>query len=216
MTGFSRSPRLTKGAIVAFRPPLPIPSVIVFQYNPETLSRTVEANSAEGEGGTATFRLAGAPKEKISVETVFDATDDLEKGDAMAEATGLAPRLAALETLVYPDLATTIANTVLMNVGTIEVLPSVSPFTIFIWGKNRILPVRIANLSITEEAYDPALNPIRAKVGMELQVLTTQDLKVTHPGYGMYLAHHAIKETMAAIGNVSSLGRVLGSDVRLI
>ncbi|MCR9088147.1 MAG: hypothetical protein NXH97_15535 [Rhodobacteraceae bacterium] len=216
MTGYSRSPRLTKGAIVAFRPPLPIPSVIPFQYNPETLSRTVEARAAEGDGGTETFRLAGVPKEKIAVDAMFDAADDLERGDSVAETTGLSPRLAALETLLYPEYATTIANTVLMNLGTIEVLPAKSPFTIFIWGKNRILPVRLSNLSITEEAYDPALNPIRAKVGMELQVLTTQDLKATHPGYGMYLAHHVIKETMAAIGTAQSLGRVLGSDVRLL
>lgn len=216
MTGLSRSPRLTKGAIVAFRPPLPIPSVIPFQYNPETLSRSVEARSAEGEGGTETFRLAGVPKEKITVEATFDAADDLEKGDAVAETMGLAPRLAALETLLYPDFATTIANSVLMNIGTIEVLPSKSPFTIFIWGKSRILPVRMASLSITEEAYDPSLNPIRAKVGMELQILTTSDLKATHPGYGMYMAHHVIKETMAAISNVTSLGGVLGSDIRLL
>lgn len=216
MTGYSRSPRLAKGAIVAFRPPLPIPSVIVFQYNPETLSRSVEARTTEGEGGTETFRLAGVPKEKITVEASLDAADDLEQGDSVAETNGLTPRLAALETLLYPEYATTIANTVLMAIGTIEVLPAKSPFTVFIWGKNRILPVRLASLSITEEAYDPALNPIRAKVGMELQVLTTQDLKSSHPGYGMYLANHVIKETMAGIGNAQSLGRVLGSDIRLL
>lgn len=172
MTGFSRTPRLIKGAIIAFRPPVPVPVVIPFQINPESLSRTVEARAAEGEGSTQSFRLAGAPMETIKVETVFDATDDLEEGDTIASGVGLHPRLAALETLLYPQVATVIANSVLTNIGTIEILPMKSPFTVFIWGKQRILPVKLSSLSITEEAYDPQLNPIRAKVSMDLDVLS--------------------------------------------
>lgn len=216
MTGFSRSPRLIKGAIVAFRPPVPIPSVIAFQFNPESLSRTIEARSAEGEGGTETFRLAGAPTETIKIETVFDATDQLELNDQVATDLGLHPRLAALETLIYPQSATVIANTVLMALGTIEILPMKSPFTVFIWGKSRILPVKLSGLSITEEAYDPNLNPIRAKVSMDLGVLSYSDLRTTHPGYAMFLSHQVVKEAMGLIGQTNGLASVLGSDMSII
>ena len=213
MGGYSRSPRLLKGAIVAFRPPLPLPDVIPFQINPESLQRTVEANLAEGEGAADGFRLAGAPKEVIKVDAVLDASDDLEKGEGE---NGLHPRLAQLETLLYPPAATVIANAALLQLGTIEILPASGPFTVFIWGRSRILPVRIKSLSIAEEAYDPRLNPIRATVSMELQVLSYSDLASTHPGYTMFLSHQLVKEAMAMIGRVNSLGAVLGSDVGIL
>lgn len=216
MTGYTRSPKLLKGAIVAFRPPVPIPSVIPFQFNPESLSRTIEARSAEGEGGAETFRLSGAPTETIKVEAIFDAADMLETGDGITVANGLHPQLAALETLLYPQSATVIANSILMNIGTIEILPMKSPFTVFIWGRQRILPVKLSSLSITEEAYDPTLNPIRAKVAMDLAVLSYSDLRMTHPGYAMFLAHQVVKEAMALIGQANSLGAVLGSDVTIL
>ncbi|WP_323715529.1 CIS tube protein [Paracoccus aminovorans] len=214
MSGYSRTPRLLKGAIVAFRPPVPIPEVIPFQINPESLQRTIEANAAEGEGGADGFRLAGAPKEMIKVEAVLDATDDLEQG--RAEDLGLHPRLAQLETLLYPAASTVIANAVLLRLGTVEILPATGPFTVFIWGKTRILPVRLKSLSITEEAYDPKLNPIRAKVSMDLAVLSYSDLESSHPGYAMFLSHQLVKETMAQVGRINSLGSVLGSDVKIM
>ncbi len=213
MGGYSRSPRLLKGAIVAFRPPLPLPDVIPFQINPESLQRTVEANLAEGEGAADSFRLAGAPKEAIKVEAVLDSSDDLERGEGES---GLHPRLAQLETLLYPPAATVIANAALLNAGTIEILPASGPFTVFIWGRARILPVRLKSLSIAEEAYDPQLNPIRARVSMELAVLSYSDLASTHPGYTMFLSHQLVKEAMAMVGRVNSLGAVLGSDVGIL
>lgn len=216
MTGYTRSPKLLKGAIVAFRPPVPVPIVIPFQINPETMSRTVEARSAEGEGGAQSFRLAGAPTETIKVEAVFDAADDLEVPDAIVAENGLHPRLAALEMLIYPQSATVIANTILTSIGTIEILPMKSPFTVFIWGRHRILPVKLAALNITEEAYDPKLNPIRAKVAMDLTVLSYSDLRTTHPGYALFLAHQVVKEAMSLIGQANSLGAVLGSDVNIL
>lgn len=216
MTGYSRTPRLLKGAIVAFRPPSPVPSVIAFQMNPDGLTRDVQANAAEGDGGAETFRLAGAPKESFKIETTFDATDDLEQNDQTAKEVGIHARLAQLETLIYPRSANVIANTALMASGTIEVLPAKGPFTVFIWGARRILPVKIAGLSITEEAFDQNLNPIRAKVSMDLQVLSYSDLQVNHPGHAMFLSHQIIKETLSVIGQANNLGRVLGSDVRIL
>lgn len=216
MTGYTRSPKLLKGAIVAFRPPVPLPVVIPFQINPESMSRTVEMRAAEGEGGNQSARLAGAPTETYKVETVLDATDDLENADGVVSETGLHPRLAALETLLYPQSATVIANSILMNLGTIEILPMKSPFAVFIWGKTRILPIKLSSLSITEEAYDPNLNPIRAKVAMDLTVLSYSDLRISHPGYAMFLAHQVVKESMALIGQANTLGAVLGGDVSIL
>lgn len=215
MTGYTRSPRLIKGAIIAIQAPNPVPTVIAFRLNPETMSRTLETRSAEGEGGQETFRLAGAPKESIKVDCVFDATDDLEVGDEAVVANGLHPRLAALEMLIYPQTATVIANSVLMALGAVEILSAKGPFTIFCWGSKRILPVKLSGMTIAEEAFDPNLNPIRAKVSLDMQVLSYSDLEITHPGYALFLSHQIVKETMAAIGKVEGLGSVLGGDVKL-
>ena len=216
MSPLSSSPRLLKAAIVAFRPPAPTPRVIAFQINPETLTRQVDARSAEGDGGTETFRLAGAPKESIKFDAVFDATDALGEGDPVATSEGLHPQLAALETLLYPEARDVVLNSALMAAGVIEILPTRAPFTVFVWGRHRVLPVRLTSLAITEEAHGPSLQPIRAKVSMDLAVLSNMDLNVTHPGHAMFLAHHVVKETMAGLAHASSPGAVLGSDVKLL
>lgn len=210
MTTFPRSPRLLKGALVSFDLPDPQPAVIVFQYNPDTLSRTLEAQTG-GEGANA-LRIKGAPVETIKLDIELDATDQLEQG---AATTGLHPQLAALEVLIYPKSALVIANTALLNTGTIEILPPQAPFTLFIWGPKRVLPVRLTEFSITEEAYDPQLNPIRAKVSLGLRVLSYNDLPAANPGYHLFLAHQIVKETMAAIARTGSLDAA-GAGAKLL
>ncbi|WP_299755991.1 hypothetical protein [uncultured Chloroflexus sp.] len=210
MTTFPRSPRLLKGALVSFDLPNPKPAVIVFQYNPDTLSRTLEAQTG-GEGADA-LRIKGAPVETIKLDSELDATDQLEQG---AAAIGLHPQLAALEVLIYPKSALVIANTALLNAGTIEILPPQAPFTLFIWGPKRVLPVRLTEFSITEEAYDPQLNPIRAKVSLGLRVLSYNDLPAANPGYHLFLAHQIVKETMAAIARTGSLDAA-GAGAKLL
>ena len=216
MTTFPGSPRVLKGALVGIDPANPIPKVIVFQYNPDTLTRTLKPRAAGGDGARSeALRLSGAPEETIKVDVEIDAADQLERADGVAVGLGLYPQLSALETLVYPHSAVVIANTALLAAGTIEVVPPTAPLTLFIWGVQRILPVRIAEFSITEEAYDTALNPIRAKAGLGLRVLSYNDLSVTDPAYYMFLAHQVVKEAMGAVGSVSSLAAVAGSDVKL-
>ena len=217
MTTFPRSPRLLKGAIVGIDPLNPVASVIVFQYNPETLTRTLQAQTAGGQGGdrSEALRLKGAPTEDIKLDVEIDATDQLEKGEPHATSMGIYPQLSALETLIYPKSALVIANTVLLATGTIEVIPPASTLTLFIWGPKRVLPVRLNQFSITEEAHDVNLNPIRAKVSLGLQVLSYNDLPLTHPGYALFLAHQVVKEAMAAIGSVSNLGAVAGGNINL-
>jgi hypothetical protein len=192
-------------------------SFIVFQYNPETLSRSIDPQIT-GEGGTRAeaFRLSRAPIETINAEIELDATDQLETRDSTAIAMGLHPQLASLELMVTPSTARVIANTVLMNLGTIEVIPPEAPLTLFAWGPRRIVPVSIKSLSITEEAYDVNLNPIRARVSLSMRVLTYDDLPVLNPGYGIYLANQVLRETMARIVQVNEATAALGGNLPLL
>jgi hypothetical protein len=206
-----------KGALVGVSPTNPIPSVIVFQYNPDTLTRTIKPRAPGGDGARSeALRLTGPPEETIKVDVDIDATDQLEKNDGTAASVGIYPQLSALEMLAYPPSAIVIANTVLLAAGTIEIIPPDAPLTLFIWGAKRILPVRITDFSITEEAYDQALNPIRAKVGLGLRVLSYNDLSITDPGYYIFMAHQIVKETLGNAGVTSDLTAVAGSNVKLL
>jgi hypothetical protein len=217
MTTFPNSPRVLKGALVGVNPTNPIPSVIVFQYNPDTLTRSIKPRAPGGDGARSeALRLTGPPEETIKVDIDIDAVDQLEKNDGIASSLGIYPQLSALEMLTYPPSATVIANTVLLAAGTIEVIPPDAPLTLFIWGAKRILPVRITDFSITEEAHDQTLNPIRAKVGLGLRVLGYNDLSITDPGYYIFMAHQIVKETLSVVGTVSDLTAVAGSNIRLL
>jgi hypothetical protein len=213
MTALPGSPRLLKGAIIGFDLYNPLASVIVFQYNPDTLTRTITGQSFNGNADKSeALRLKGPPQESIKLDIEIDATDQLERGDSMATTLGVYPTLSALEMLLYPKSALMIANEVLLNFGVIEVIPPEAPLTLLIWGVKRILPVRLTELTITEESFDPNLNPIRAKVGMSLQVMNYSELGLLSPGGSLFMAHQIIKETMATIGsagNIANLPRIL-------
>jgi len=210
MTTFPRSPRVQKGAIIGLDPFNPLASVIVFQYNPETMTRTLTARSTGGEGAPAeALRLKGPPEEAIDLSVEIDATDQLEKVEFPATTFGISPTLASLEMLLYPKSALVIANAVLAVGGIIEVIPPEAPLTLFVWGPTRILPVRVTRLTITEEAFDPNLNPIRAKVDLGLKVLSYHDLGLLSVGGALFMAHQVIKEVMATIGGVGAIGASL-------
>jgi hypothetical protein len=208
MSQLPGTPRTARAALIVFEPPNPTQSVITLQYNPETLTRDIKASAVEGGARSDAFRLTGAPVETIKMEAFFDATDRLAEGDAATEKDGIYPQLASLEALLAPSSTSVIANTALLSLGTIEILPASAPFLVLVWGK-RALPVRMAGLGVTEDAFDIHLNPVRAKVTLDFTVLTYSDLDRTHPGYAMYLSHQIIKETLgmaARAGNrISSL-----------
>jgi len=215
MSSFTGSPKLIKGAIVGVDLFNPLASVIIFQYNPDTLTRTLQPQMSMGEGDRSEVtRLKGPPIETIKLDVEIDATDQLDQGNSLTTSLGIYPQLSALEMLIYPKSALVIANTILLAVGTIEVLPSTAPFTLFIWGAKRVLPVRINDFSITEEAYDVNLNPIRAKASLGLRVLSYQDFSVTNPGYHLFLAHQIVKEAMATIGSVNNISSVSGVRIK--
>lgn len=216
MTSFPRSPQTIKGAIIGLDLFNPLASVIVFQYNPDTMTRTLRGQGS-GDGGARSeaMRLKGAPIETIKLDVEIDATDQLEKADGLATTLGIYPQLSALEMLLYPKSALVIANTVLMALGTLEILPPIGPFTLLVWGLKRVLPVRLTDLTITEEAFDTGLNPIRAKASLGLRVLSYNDLSLTNPGYYVFLTHQIVKETMATIGSISNIGAVAGGGVKI-
>ena len=210
MTGLSSSPRLIKGALVGVDIFNPVASVVVFQYNPNTMTRSLEARAA-GDGGDSgeALRLSGPPKESITLSIEIDAADQLEQANSTTTQMGIYPSLSALEMMIYPKSAAVIANTVLSLVGSIEIMPTEAPFVLFAWGAKRVLPVRITSFSITEEAYDPALNPILAKVELSLNVLSYQDFGVLHTGHSLFMAHQIAKETMATLNVVDSAQNVI-------
>lgn len=211
MTAFPGSPRLVKGALIGIDPLDPARTAVVFQYNPDTMTRRLEARAVTGEGDRGEAqRLTGPPKETITLSVEIDATDQLEQGDPLATTTGLHPALAALELMLYPKSSVVIANTVLSLVGTIEILPMEGPFVLFVWGTQRVLPVRLGSVTITEEAHDPLLNPIRAKADLSLEVLSYQNLGMLHPGHWLFLSHQMAKEGLARL-NVGADARSVGS-----
>lgn len=210
MASSSRSPRMLKGALVGVDTFSLLTSTTVFQYNPDTLSRTLQPRGGDGGAGAEVLRLRGAPVETIKLDVEIDATDQLENADDVAATTGIHPQLAALEMLLYPKSPLIIANTALMLAGTLEIVPPMAPLTLFIWGPKRVLPVRVSDFSVTEDAHDNSLNPVRAKVSLSLRVLTYDDVPVSHPVYALFLAHQVVKEAMAAVASVGNLGSALG------
>lgn len=209
MTSSPNSPRLIKGALIGVDLFNPLASVVVFQYNPDTMTRRLEPRAAGGEGeqGEA-FRLAGAPKETITLSVEIDATDQLEDANPLALLSGISPTLAALEMMLYPKSALVIANSILAAVGTIEVIPAEGPMILFVWGPTRVLPVRLTGLTITEEAYDTLLNPTRAKAELSLSVLGYNDLKITSPGNALFMVHQITKEALATTNIFNSVQNV--------
>jgi hypothetical protein len=210
VTGFPGSPRTSRGALIGLDPANPLASVVLFQYNPDEMTRTLQARAATGSGisGGArneALRLAGAPIENISLAVDIDAADQLETGGLLASTLGLHPQLASLEMLLYPKTRTVLANAALAAAGSIELVPVEAPLTLLVWGIKRVLPVRLTQFSIVEQAYDAGLNPIRARVSLGLRVLSYSDLASTSPGYHVFLAHQVTKEVMATIASASAV-----------
>ncbi len=211
MTTFTNSPRLLKGGIVLIDPDSGVVRrVIALQYNPDTLTRSLAPKSpGESTDRSEALRLKGPPVETLKLEAEIDATDLLAAGDAQAAEVGIHPQLAALETLVYPTTAQLTAANAKAQGGTLEIAPMIGSLTLFVWSKNRVVPVRITEFSITEEAFDPALNPIRAKVSVGMRVLSVDDLGFGGKGGSLYMAYQQQKEQLAArsgAGTLSTLG----------
>jgi hypothetical protein len=215
MTGFPNSPKLVKGGLVLMDADTSVVrSVIALQYNPDSLTRTLQIQAmAGGQDGVRVdaLRLRGPAVETIKLDAELDATDQLEFPNKFPNAAqlGLQPQLAQLEMLINPTVETLQADDALANAGTLEIIPLEQPLTLFVWSKSRVVPVRLTEFSITEEAFDPSLNPIRAKVSLGLRVLSVDDLGFAHPGGRMFMTYLSNKEQLASKATsaaISALG----------
>ena len=212
MSAFPNSPRLVKGGLVLVDPDAgTVQKIIVLQYNPDTLTRSLQPQGVTGETAdrSEALRLKGPPIETIKLDAEIDATDQLETADPLATSVGIHPQLAALELIVYPTSAQLQANNTLEQSGTLEIAPVIAPLTLFIWSKSRVVPVRLTDFSITEEAFDPNLNPTRAKVSLGMRVLSVNDLGFAVKGGSLFMAYQQQKEKLAAQntgGTLNTLG----------
>jgi hypothetical protein len=209
MSTFPNSPRLIKGGIVLIDPATAaLRRIISLQYNPDTLTRSLQIQGVTVEGGDRSeiLRLKGPPIETIKLDAEIDATDQLEFPDQNANAigVGIQPQLAALETIVYPTSEQLQSNNALAKSGTLEIIPMQSALTLFIWSKNRIIPVRLTDFSITEEAFDPSLNPIRAKVSLGMRVLSVNDVGFDAKAGSLYMIYQQQKERLAGLASAGA------------
>ena len=217
MTRYANIPKPIRSGLVVVDPERGTPQrVIVLQFNPDSLERSVSPQSAGGEGdsgggGSGTgdkneaLRLKGPAQESWKFTAELDATDQLD----VAAPNGIHPQLATLEMLVQPSTAKLRQNTRLAKNGAIEISPIEMPLTLFTWGSKRVVPVRLSEFSINESAFDVNLNPIRASLSLGVKLLTISDLPAGHRGAELYMAHLAQKERMAeaaAPGSLSAMG----------
>lgn len=208
------SPRLVKGGLVVLAPGGgAVLRMVSLQYNPDSLSRSYQVQGVGGDGGgerAQPFRLKGPAVESIKLEAEIDATDQLQfpEQNANAVAFGVAPQLATLEALVNPSVAELLAHDALAASGTLEIVPPEAPLVLFVWSAQRVVPVRLTEFSITEEAFDPALNPIRAKVSLGMRVMTTDDLGFAHKGGTIFMGYLRTRETLAKKAGSASLASI--------
>lgn len=212
MSGYSRSPKLLRGGLVLLDPLTGnVLRIIGLQYNPDTMTRSLQIKGAGAESGDTieALRLKGPPVETIKLDAEIDATDALAAAQTQATTLGLHPQLAAIEALVHPASAALRANNGIAASGSLEIAPVQAPLSVFVFGPNRIVPVRITELSVTEEAFDTALNPIRAKLSLGMRVLSVDDIGFDSKGGGLFMSYLQGKERLAAQaagGDFRSLG----------
>lgn len=209
---FPRSPKVLKGGLVAYQLPELLPTIIVFQYNPNEVSRSIQVRGSQGGGRGDANRVNGPPEETLTFTVEIDAADQLEQpsANAVTVANGLHPIIAALEGLVYPPYPMVIANEALALAGSAFILGEQAPLALLVWGPRRVLPVQVQSLSIKEQAFDQKLNPIRASADFTLKVQTYRELDFTNPGYWVYLAAFTQKEVMAALNTLGERTGIQG------
>jgi hypothetical protein len=180
---------LLRGALIEYGTSLigPIPNVVIFQYNPESLTRTLQIPSRPtGATQRETTQAGERTFEKIAFKAHFSAANMLDEGKVLADLFGIGPQLAALEKMVLPS--TKVAGLIGAAIDAIgealgggggtpaQPIPREKyPRILFIWGLTRVLPVTIDSMKISELEYDARLNPLRAEVDITLSVNALDD-----------------------------------------
>jgi len=212
---FPNSPKLARGGLVLLDPASGrLLKVVTFQYNPDTLTRTLVPQGIGAEPGDRleALRLKGPPQETIKLEAEIDATDALEAAsrptaaDQTVLTVGLLAYLSSLELIFTPPTSQLLSDDLLAQAGMIEIAPVEAPLTVLTWGPNRVVPVRLTEYSVTEHAFDTSLNPTRATVSLTMRVLTVYDLGFAVPGGLLYLLHQQAKERLAGELPTATIG----------
>ncbi len=214
-TAFPGTPQTLKAGIVMLDPVSFTPArVVMLQYTPDQLTRSLQVQAVTGDTGDKSepLRLKGPPVETFKLEAELDATDQLELPGQhpSAVAYGIFPQLSALEALITPSVDQIAATDRFLAGGAVEVAAMEAPFALFVWSAQRVAPVRVTELSITEEAFDVELNPIRAKVNLGLRVLSINDLSYAHPGARFFMAYLGKKESLAKLAAGGALAQAIG------
>jgi hypothetical protein len=178
---------LLRGALIEYGTSLigPIPNVVIFQYNPETLTRTMQVpQRPSGPNARESTQAGEKPVEKISFKAQFSAADELADNKILARTFGVGPRLSALEKMVNPSsILSGLIGEALDKIGDAlglgggaqdpsQPIPREKfPRILFIWGLTRVLPVTIDSMRISELQYDFLLNPVQADVDIEVGVI---------------------------------------------
>jgi hypothetical protein len=190
-----------------------LPNVVVFQFNPDRVTRTPslaqKPSPPDGSGKRPATQQPDNPAESISFTLRLDANDQLAQASPVAATSGILPTLSALELLMVPKSGLSIDLFSLSGDSKPYKLPPLTlPSILFFWGPWRILPVSLVSLSITETEYDPLLNPVRAEVSVSLEVLTPTQLGNSTLAIGAYNYSEKVKEVMAALNlaNAASIG----------
>jgi hypothetical protein len=230
MSGF-----VLRGALVSFMDafPVPIPNVIVFQYNPETMTHGWAPASASAHISSASghpLAITGEPEENFSFTLAMNSNDTIADGDpvsqSQAELSGVYPRLAALEMLLFPasppggalvgSVSAALASAGGSS-GPTRVVPAATlPVVFFVFGPGRIVNVRVASLSITEKLYDPKLlNPVYVEAQISLRVLAKEELQYITGSLGSvaaaaYAYSQNLRQTLAVSNLVSDAASIIG------
>jgi hypothetical protein len=214
MSTFPNSPRLLKGGLVLLDADSgAVQRVIALQYNPDTLTRSLQVQGAATEGGdrSEALRLKGPPIESIKLDAEIDAADQLEfpEQNPKCRAVGHSSAARGAGNHRVSDqraVAGQQQSGELRHAGDCANAGAAHAIRL---EPNRVVPVRLTEFSVTEEAFDAALNPIRAKVSLGMRVLSVNDLGFDHKGGSLYLGYQQQKERLAALYQSAGL-RPLG------
>jgi hypothetical protein len=209
--------KVTKGALVEYSLSLP-PLALVFDFNPQTLSRTrtiqLRTGGAPGTVGGYDFTLpTDTPRvaqgvtvlpESFTIEILIDGTDRLMEGDSITEQFGIEPELDTLRSMVEPKS---------QGPGGLQMLSSLglgggrafqrdqsASVLLFIWGTH-ILPVFLTSVKVDESAHLPSLVPYRANVQLSMQVI-----EGNNPFF-------KVEKVRQVIGAALNTGRTIGAAI---
>ena len=193
----------TRGAFAIYEPDntKDLARFIPFRFNPETLTRQLGFQQAQGSGsqaspGASSDAVAsgeqgadaalGTLKETFSVLLRFDLAEREEARGSRARMIaeeilnqdlldlGVLPELSALEDLMHP--AESKAQEPSDGSEPVDARARM-PLVLFLWGERRVIPVKITGMAIAETLFNSKLYPVRAEVEVSLEVLGEKEAR---------------------------------------